>query len=343
MVPNSHRRAFTLVELLVVIAIIGILIALLLPAVQAAREAARRTQCVNNLKQLGLGLLNMESALKKFPPSAHVFKNTSGAITDMYGWSWCVDILPYTEQKPLWETLEIVGGKPLDNTLPHNQALGTAISNLRCPSYNGSSYADAAEQEAITNYKVLAATHMESMNTVAVAPTTPKYSGSHPDGAIYAGAKPRMRDFTDGTAHTAIVVETLEQYAARWTVGIETQVVGLPLAVTFDKQYTFYHPTGFIEGAYWEDSQIPPANNKTYVNWDYDPITQGGDGPYEGGTPGGASDRIPAAGPGSQHSGVVNHLLADGSVQVLAQTLDAALYMFLITKNNGDPTGPLED
>ena len=71
----EKRRGFTLVELLVVIAIIGVLVALLLPAIQAAREAARRSQCTNNLKQHGLGMLNYESARKEYPPGCEVYQN----------------------------------------------------------------------------------------------------------------------------------------------------------------------------------------------------------------------------------------------------------------------------
>src|SRR6476619_2503276 len=104
---SGTKRGFTLVELLVVIAIIGALIALLLPAVQAARESARRTGCLNNLKQLGVGLLNYENAHKKFPAGA------SGAPKDdgqwRWGTSWCIAILPYIEQKPLYESLDLKG------------------------------------------------------------------------------------------------------------------------------------------------------------------------------------------------------------------------------------------
>ena len=94
-----NRRGFTLVELLVVIAIIGILIALLLPAVQAAREAARRMQCGNNLKQIGLALHNFENAHQKFPPS-YVGE----------GWSLQARILPYLEEVNLAESVCSLGG-----------------------------------------------------------------------------------------------------------------------------------------------------------------------------------------------------------------------------------------
>src|SRR3954451_12797642 len=94
------RRAFTLIELLVVIAIIAVLIALLLPAVQSAREAARRAQCVNNLKQLGLGVHNYLSSTNVFP--AQAMQNTS-----FWAWnpSWATAILPHMEQAPLYNAI----------------------------------------------------------------------------------------------------------------------------------------------------------------------------------------------------------------------------------------------
>ena len=137
---NHLRAGFTLVELLVVIAIIGILVALLLPAVNQARAAARRTQCMNNLKQIGLAILNYESALRKFPP---------GAILEE-GSMWSAYILPYMEEKQAKDALKI-GENDFNNfqwahPLPYSDAtqLGVDFRNVvmieqvisvyRCPS-----------------------------------------------------------------------------------------------------------------------------------------------------------------------------------------------------------------
>jgi len=115
-IPVGRRRGgFTLIELLVVIAIIGVLVGLLLPAVQTAREAARRSSCSNNLKQLGLGLLNYESANKRFPPG---FKREYGSTTSNDGtsgpgrqgnWAWGSFILPYMEEAAIADVLDMTG------------------------------------------------------------------------------------------------------------------------------------------------------------------------------------------------------------------------------------------
>ena len=131
---KPRQNAFTLVELLVVIAIIGILIALLLPAVQAAREAARRMQCSNNLKQIGLAALNYESAFKTFPIDMPHF-NEAGA--QLSGASWLARILPFLEQAPLWDALNLDGpaqeGKGIFNAVNH-ATLRQQIGVYTCPS-----------------------------------------------------------------------------------------------------------------------------------------------------------------------------------------------------------------
>jgi prepilin-type N-terminal cleavage/methylation domain-containing protein len=101
--PGQRRRGFTLVELLVVIAIIGVLVALLLPAIQAAREAARRMQCTNNLKQLGLATLNYESARRELPPGHRMSKD--GTNIDSLG-SWVTQVLPYLEESALFSRID---------------------------------------------------------------------------------------------------------------------------------------------------------------------------------------------------------------------------------------------
>ena len=120
-----RRHAFTLVELLVVIAIIGILVGLLLPAVQAAREAARRMQCANNLKQMGLALHEYHDSHRTFP-SGFIFPNRV---------FWTGMILPYVEQGPLYQTLDF--RLPFnDGNLPNGAACAKYLPIFRCPSSN---------------------------------------------------------------------------------------------------------------------------------------------------------------------------------------------------------------
>ncbi|KLU01893.1 hypothetical protein RISK_006077 [Rhodopirellula islandica] len=152
---RSGRDAFTLVELLVVIAIIGVLVGLLLPAVQAAREAARRMSCGNNMKQLGLSIHNYHSAFNGLPPNGGGTDNTAGSQTTQNGnagngrrISWLIPILPYVEQQALWEQISNPMDSDGDGTVNY-PAMGprawdrnytpwmTDIGTFRCPSDPG--------------------------------------------------------------------------------------------------------------------------------------------------------------------------------------------------------------
>ncbi len=126
---NRKRYAFTLVELLVVIAIIGILVGLLLPAVQAAREAARRMQCSNNLKQMGLAMLNYESANKRFPNNNPVVARTPGQSIIQGPWTYA--ILPYMEQNAIYQAYDVNRGF---SETPNRQFLTASLPMYKCPS-----------------------------------------------------------------------------------------------------------------------------------------------------------------------------------------------------------------
>jgi prepilin-type N-terminal cleavage/methylation domain-containing protein/prepilin-type processing-associated H-X9-DG protein len=138
--PHRGRRsAFTLIELLVVIAIIGVLIALLLPAVQSAREAARRSQCSNNLKQLGLALANYESATGAFPWNQACGKPLGGAPHPSNGLSGLALMLPYLEQTAIYNSLNfslglIWGGSPPGLDPIQFTAITSTVSSFLCPS-----------------------------------------------------------------------------------------------------------------------------------------------------------------------------------------------------------------
>ena len=137
--PQRSRRGFTLIELLVVIAIIAVLIAMLLPAVQAAREAARRIQCVNNLKQIGLGLLNYEQAIGSFPigSSKNLFSINPNVYAGPHGLSAHAQLLPYLELSPIYNSINMCFGVAA-NQVPagpiNSTAYTTKVTLFMCPS-----------------------------------------------------------------------------------------------------------------------------------------------------------------------------------------------------------------
>jgi len=215
-----RRVGFTLIELLVVIAIIAILIALLLPAVQQAREAARRTQCKNNLKQLGLALHNYHDVSNMFPPG-YVLQGTAGSFGN---WGWATYLLPYIEQGPLYNKLN-PGNNTMANCLADTtagggrQALTTPLTAFRCPSdtapaLNHGPPGAAGEAEdgymfgtvslATSNY--IGSNASRSLRNDSGSPGTNGSIG-YANGIFYRNSNIGIRDIIDGTSNTIVLGE----------------------------------------------------------------------------------------------------------------------------------------
>ena len=208
------KRGFTLIELLVVIAVIAVLIALLLPAVQQAREAARRSQCKNNLKQIGLALHGYHETINVLPPGyGGVPYMSTGNL-----WGWSAMILPYLDQATIYNTLaQATGGtSPLGGagtgfgailtSLPANLTVQTHLPVFRCPSDTGSnlvtfpingSAAGATFVFGRSNYPSSNGTFI-NLSVGGLATT---------DGAFTESSSRRFRDFTDGLSNTFLAGE----------------------------------------------------------------------------------------------------------------------------------------
>ena len=223
----SHRRGFTLIELLVVIAIIAILIALLLPAVQQAREAARRTTCRNNMKQLTLAMHNYHDVNLAFPPGS--IQNGFEAIgATSTGWGWPAFILPYIEQSTVYEKIDFSRYmvNPADTSpeqLQNTAMLAVAISTAICPSDQGPS----VEITPAAGTEVLQARSSYSGNAGSWNGAQNANDTTRSDGFFWkilpASTVPgvvRIRDVVDGTSNTII----LGEHAYRSSVSDETRV-----------------------------------------------------------------------------------------------------------------------
>ncbi len=185
---NGRRGGFTLVELLVVIAIIGILIALLLPAVQAAREAARRIQCTNNLAQLGLALQNYDSAYETLPPGVVNPEGPIHSAPQGYHVGWLVQLLPYIEEQVTFNYVDF-SASVYDKA--NEDVMKTEIYAFACPS-DASRY--AVEDRWTSNY---AGCHHDV--------EAPIDADNH--GVFFLNSHVHLRDVPDGSTHTLFVGE----------------------------------------------------------------------------------------------------------------------------------------
>jgi prepilin-type N-terminal cleavage/methylation domain-containing protein/prepilin-type processing-associated H-X9-DG protein len=195
---NRSSRAFTLVELLVVIAIIGVLVALLLPAVQAVREAARRTQCNNNLSQLIIAVHNYETAFGHYPAGTIEPKGPITSAPIGYHHNWIIQILPYMEERNTWQAIDKTVGVYHKKNAPVASA---AIRILHCPS------SAAGWTGQTSDY---AGCHHDAEKSI----------DANDNGIFFLNSKVRYDDVTDGSSYTVFVGEKLsDAWDLTWMSG----------------------------------------------------------------------------------------------------------------------------
>jgi prepilin-type N-terminal cleavage/methylation domain-containing protein/prepilin-type processing-associated H-X9-DG protein len=206
------RRAFTLIEVLVVIAIIGVLVSLLLPAVQSSREASRRLQCTNNLKQIGLALLNYETNHKHFP-SGYVSQYDSSGNDTGPGWGWASMILPQIEEAAIHNVIHF----DLAIEHPNNGVRVAVIPSYLCPTENQRQVWQAKRPDGTPICEVAESNYVAMFGT-----TEPGVDG---DGMFFRNSKIAMRDITDGSSKTISVGERTHQLGRATWVGSVTNAV----------------------------------------------------------------------------------------------------------------------
>lgn len=312
------RSGFTLIELLVVIAIIAILVALLLPAVQQAREAARRTQCRNNLKQLGIAMHNYYDVHTAFPLLA---------ADSNYGYSPQAQVLPYLEQSNLHGLIDfnepLLLGPPWAPQL--NPLLATAAAQVVpvfvCPSDAGQvMYHDGnGDLFAGGNYMVNGGSGSEL-----------NYCTGLNDGLFWRGSSTRFRDISDGTTTTVFMAETLFGSRGDDTtelVDAQRQMKrvsgGGPCTVNADALTAF--PATRYEGRR-AGAWIRSTGYHVLVNAHFPPNSAEPDVSHHGEL---------VSGPRSQHAGGANILMCDGSVQFMNENIDLATMRQLFSRSDG--------
>lgn len=186
-VPARQRTGFTLIELLVVIAIIAILIALLLPAVQQAREAARRTQCKNNMAQMALALLNYEMAYGVLPPGCVNPEGPVATVRSGYHMSWTASLLPYLDQQPLFRMIDFDKGA-YDQGADIEEA---ELNVLLCPS---SPYVETDSGSMLSSYAGCTGSEETPIDV-------------DNNGVLYLNSSVRFRDVPDGSSNTIFLGE----------------------------------------------------------------------------------------------------------------------------------------
>ncbi|MEX2140658.1 MAG: DUF1559 domain-containing protein [Pirellulales bacterium] len=225
MAHDPFRTAFTLVELLVVIAIVGLLAALLLPAIQASREASRRAVCANNLRQIGIALNAYHAAHRRFPVGCVEWRSPGNTAARQLAWS--AYLLPFIEEEPLYDALDL--SLPFDS--PRNVAAATVLPVYLCPSSQRTS--PIVHGRGACDYGGI---YGERLTT----PNDP------PKGAMLIDSIVTLRQIRDGTAKTLIVAEDSRFPDGQWINGgnIFDQAFAINAAPSFENDIRSEHAGG---------------------------------------------------------------------------------------------------
>jgi prepilin-type N-terminal cleavage/methylation domain-containing protein/prepilin-type processing-associated H-X9-DG protein len=316
---RSRQNAFTLVELLVVIAIIGILVGLLLPAVQAAREAARRMQCSNNLKQASLACHNYESAFRTFPaggiitytPAARAALTPANFCTtgsDRTQAPWTVLILPFVEESNLYAkfdfTKTFTGSSNIPGQLPNSELFKLNMGKYQCPS-------DPNSQSTVNNSNYLGVQGGGPPTGVGAPTCTTQLAQRvfFQTGVIYANSRTRMADITDGTTNVFLIGES--RYMP--TPNMRNDGFHAGWASSLKADSSFAVPATFAGAVLQINAQrtCAPgiADCFNFVSRLF----------------------------GSRHTGGCNFGMCDGSVHFLSENIDINLYRQMAVRSDGLP------
>ena len=322
---RGRRNGFTLIELLVVIAVIGVLVGMLLPAVQQAREAARRLSCGNSFKQMALALHNYENSLRHYPTAFET--NSAGA--DLSDWSVPAKLLPFVEQVSLGDGVRDAiasGDSYKDKTVSGQKICNYRIDTLMCPSEI------RAEPRGTDYYPLNVAANMGT-GTILGSGNTP--TG---DGAFGVNFRGQPRHFTDGQSKTLALAEV-----RAWTPYIRdggglaavpsgtdlTALQALPGTLKADTGHTEWcdgrvHQSGFTTG--FPPNSITPVNGN--ADGDFTSLREGG---------GRTGPCIAIVTSRSYHSGgIVNVAMMDGSVSTVSPEIPVSIWRAMGTRSNGE-------
>ena len=305
------RRAFTLIELLVVIAIIAVMIALLLPAVQAAREAGRRAQCVNNLKQIGLAIHNYHDTRGALPGAQLVHNGTS--------FSALSHLLPGLEQGATYNAINFSLGNA---DAANDTVLATRVATFACPSDVAGRH---PEYGGPTNY-------MADMGSWIVwqAADGPNAGLAPPNGVFYGNSSTRFADVTDGLSNTAFFGERVVADFANGIVSPATDVFFSPAQpTTIDAAVNACRAIDINDPA----SQFPLFMGAPWVNGQHICLHVTGPNTRSCGFFTALRAIMPMS---SRHPGGVNVLLGDGSVRFVKDAVNLAPWRGLGTRSGGE-------